>query len=62
MGTDFRNKSCASANDAIAALEARIPIYIALGRSTCEAVKGMTIKPEERAEAVSRLLSKVDCI
>ena len=37
-------------------------IYITLGRSTCEAVKDMIIKPEDRAEAVSRLLSKVDCI
>jgi len=36
-----------------------MPIYITLGRSTREAVKGMIIKPKDRAEAVSRLLSKV---
>jgi uncharacterized protein with GYD domain len=36
-----------------------MPIYITQGRYTREAVKGMIIKPEDRAEAVSRLLSKV---
>jgi hypothetical protein len=36
-----------------------MPIYITLGRSIREVVKGMIIKPEDRAEAVSRLLSKV---
>jgi len=59
MGSDFRNRSCASANDAIAALEECMTIYITLGRSTREAVKGMIIKPKDRAEAFSRLLSKV---
>ena len=36
-----------------------MPSYITRGRSTREAVNGMIIKPEDRAEAVSRLLSKV---
>jgi uncharacterized protein with GYD domain len=58
MRTDFQNRSCASATDAIAALEECMPIYVTLGRSTREAIKGMIIKPEDRAEAVSRLLSK----
>ena len=43
----------------MAALEASMPIYVTRGRSTREAVKGMITKPEARAEAVSRLLSKV---
>lgn len=32
-----------------------MPINITLGRSTREAVKGMIIKPEDRADTVSRL-------
>ncbi len=36
-----------------------MPIYITQGRYTREAVKGMITRPEDRAEAVSRLLSKV---
>jgi uncharacterized protein with GYD domain len=35
-----------------------MPIFITQGRYTREAIKGMVIKPEDRAEAVSRLLSK----
>ena len=33
-------------------------IYITQGRYTREAIKGMIVKPEDRADAVSRLLSK----
>jgi hypothetical protein len=55
----FRTDHAKSANDAIAALEECMPIYITLGRSTREVVKGMIIKPKDRAEAVSRLFSKV---
>ena len=33
-----------------------MPIYITQGRYTREAIKGMIIKPEDRAEAVPRLL------
>jgi uncharacterized protein with GYD domain len=36
-----------------------MPIYITQGRYTRDAIKGMLIKPEDRAEAVSRLLAKV---
>jgi len=36
-----------------------MPIYITQGRYTREAIKGMLVKPEDRAEAVSRLLAKV---
>lgn len=35
-----------------------MPIYITQGRCTREAVKGMIVRPEDRADAVSRLLSK----
>jgi uncharacterized protein with GYD domain len=35
-----------------------MPIFITQGRYTREAIKGMVIKPEDRAEAISRLLSK----
>ena len=35
-----------------------MPIYITQGRYTREAIKGMVIRPEDRADAVSRLLSK----
>ena len=33
-------------------------IYITQGRYTREAIKGMIVKPEDRADAVARLLSK----
>jgi len=36
-----------------------MPIYITQGRYTRDAIKGMIVKPEDRADAVSRLLSKV---
>ncbi len=35
-----------------------MPIFVTQGRYTREAIKGMAIKPEDRAEAVSRLLAK----
>jgi uncharacterized protein with GYD domain len=35
-----------------------MPIYITQGRYTREAVKGMIMRPEDRADAISRLLSK----
>jgi uncharacterized protein with GYD domain len=35
-----------------------MPTYISQGRYTREAIKGMIVKPEDRADAVSRLLSK----
>jgi uncharacterized protein with GYD domain len=35
-----------------------MPIYITQGRYTREAIEGMIVKPEDRADAVSRLLSK----
>ena len=35
-----------------------MPIYITQGRYTRDAIKGMMVKPEDRADAVSRLLSK----
>jgi uncharacterized protein with GYD domain len=35
-----------------------MPIYVTQGRYTREAIKGMIVKPEDRAEAVSRLLTK----
>lgn len=35
-----------------------MPIFITQGRYTREAIKGMITKPEDRAEAVSRLFSK----
>ena len=35
-----------------------MPIFITQGRYTREAIKGMVVKPEDRAEAVGRLLSK----
>jgi uncharacterized protein with GYD domain len=35
-----------------------MPIYITQGRYTRDAVKGMIVQPEDRADAVSRLLSK----
>ena len=36
-------------------------IYITQGRYTREAIKGMIVKPEDRADAVSRLLAKSGC-
>ena len=35
-----------------------MPIYITQGRYTREAIKGMMARPEDRAEAASRLLAK----
>ncbi len=35
-----------------------MPIYITQGRYTREAIKGMIVRPEDRADAVSRLASK----
>ncbi len=35
-----------------------MPIYITQGRYTREAIKGMIVKPEDRADAVSRLFAK----
>ena len=36
-----------------------MPIYITQGRYTRGAIKGMIVKPEDRADAVARLLSKI---
>ena len=36
-----------------------MPVYITQGRYTRDAIKGMIVKPEDRADAVSRLLAKV---
>jgi uncharacterized protein with GYD domain len=36
-----------------------MPTFITQGRYTREAVKGMVVCPEDRADAVSRLLTKV---
>jgi hypothetical protein len=35
-----------------------MPIYITQGRYTRDAIKGMIVRPEDRADAVSRILSK----
>ncbi len=35
-----------------------MPIFITQGRFTREALKGMIVRPEDRADAVSRLLTK----
>jgi uncharacterized protein with GYD domain len=35
-----------------------MPTYITQGRYTREAIKGMIVKPEDRADQVGRLLSK----
>jgi uncharacterized protein with GYD domain len=35
-----------------------MPIFITQGRYTREAIKGMIVKPEDRAEALSRHMSK----
>jgi uncharacterized protein with GYD domain len=36
-----------------------MPIYITQGRYTRDAIKGMIVKPEDRADAVARLIGKV---
>ena len=36
-----------------------MPIYITQGRYTRDAIKGMIIKPEDRADPLARILSKV---
>jgi len=36
-----------------------MPIYITQGRYTRDAIKGMIVRPEDRADSVARLLSKV---
>jgi uncharacterized protein with GYD domain len=36
-----------------------MPIYITQGRYTREAIKGMIVKPEDRADAVSRAMARV---
>jgi uncharacterized protein with GYD domain len=36
-----------------------MPIYITQGRYTRDAIKGMIVKPEDRADAVARLVSKI---
>jgi uncharacterized protein with GYD domain len=35
-----------------------MPIYITQGRYTRDAIKGMIVRPEDRADAVSRLVAK----
>lgn len=35
-----------------------MPIYILQGRYTRDAIKGMLVKPEDRADAVGRLIAK----
>ncbi len=35
-----------------------MPIYITQGRYTREAIKGMIVKPEDRADAVGRCVAK----
>ena len=35
-----------------------MPIYITQGRYTREAIKGMIVKPEDRADAVGRAMAK----
>jgi uncharacterized protein with GYD domain len=36
-----------------------MPIYITQGRYTRDAIKGMIVRPEDRADAVARLIGKV---
>jgi uncharacterized protein with GYD domain len=38
--------------------EADMPIFITQGRYTREAIKGMVVSPEDRSDAVARLLAK----
>jgi uncharacterized protein with GYD domain len=40
-------------------LETDMPIFITQGRYTRDAIKGMVVSPEDRTDAVSRLLAKV---
>jgi uncharacterized protein with GYD domain len=35
-----------------------MPIYITQGRYTRDAIKGMIVKPEDRADALSRTITK----
>jgi len=35
-----------------------MPLYITQGRYTRDAIKGMIVKPEDRADAVGRLIAK----
>ena len=35
-----------------------MPIFITQGRYTRDAIRGMIVKPEDRADAIARLLSK----
>jgi uncharacterized protein with GYD domain len=39
--------------------EGCMPIYITQGRYTRDAIKGMIVKPEDRADATARLIGKV---
>jgi hypothetical protein len=36
-----------------------MPVYITQGRYTRDAIKGMIVKPEDRADAVSRAMSRI---
>ena len=36
-----------------------MPIYITQGRYTRDAIKGMIVRPEDRGDAIARLLSKI---
>ena len=36
-----------------------MPIYITQGRYTRDAIKGMIVKPEDRADAISRAMTRV---
>jgi uncharacterized protein with GYD domain len=36
-----------------------MPIFITQGRYTRDAIKGMVVRPEDRSDAVARLLAKV---
>jgi uncharacterized protein with GYD domain len=36
-----------------------MPLYITQGRYTRDAIKGMIVRPEDRADAVSRAMSRV---
>ena len=36
-----------------------MPIYITQGRYTRDAIKGMIVKPEDRADPIARLLTKI---
>jgi uncharacterized protein with GYD domain len=45
-------------NAALTAEEQRMPIYITQGRYTRDAIKGMIVRPEDRADAVGRAMAK----